>query len=144
MNLWQASLSGGAAFKEVDTLLQGLDWAEATTPPVGAPYSVAELLAHIAVTMRVSLDLISGRVQGWPEDLDVWPPAPRDSAGFTALLSDLKLMLTEVQLLAQDPTQHAREILLDLAVHNAYHWGQVALLRRMQGADFATSETHDA
>lgn len=137
MNLWQASLVGGAAFREVGALLHGLDAAEAQTPVAGAPYTIAELLAHIAATMRVSLDLIGGKVQAWPEGLDVWPAPPSKETDFAALLADLGFMLNEAEMLAQDPSAAGREILLDLAVHNAYHWGQVALLRRMLGVDFA-------
>ena len=137
MNLWQYSLLGGASFKEVDLLLGGLDVGEASESVPGAPHTAAEVLAHIAVTMRVSLDLVSGKAQGWPDGLDVWPAPPEDAAGFDRLLTELKLMLTEARMLAADPSEHAREILLDLAVHNAYHWGQLALLRQQQGHTFA-------
>ena len=135
-SLWQLSLTGGAAFRDVSALLSGLTYAEASAQVPSAPYTAAQLLAHIAATMRVSLDLISGRARGWPEDLDVWPD-PGDTERFAALLGDLNLMLTEAQMLAADPTAASREILLDLAVHNAYHWGQLALLRQQQGYTFA-------
>ena len=134
MNLLQASLAGGAAFRDVDELLAGLDAAAATRPLPGAPYSVAEVLAHLRLTLRLSLDIAAGRAAGWPEDLDLWPGAPQDEAAFAALLSELRLLLAEAGALAADPSGQAREVLTDLAVHNAYHWGQVALLRRMDGA----------
>lgn len=118
-------------------MLAGLSYAQANQTLPGAPYSIAELLVHLQVTMRVSLDLISGKIAGWPEGLDVWPDPPAHEEDFAALLSDLKLMLAESNMLANDPSAAARDILTDLAVHNAYHWGQVALLRQQQGHDFS-------
>lgn len=32
--------------------------------------------------------------------------------------------------------RRSSELLTDLAAHNAYHWGQVTLLRRLAGAEF--------
>lgn len=134
MNLLQLSLTGGAAFREVDALLSGLTLAQASQP--GTPYTLAELLAHLRVTMRASLDLVTGQAQEWPEGLDVWPLPPVQESEWDALLSDLRLMLAEASALAGDPSSRARDLLTDLAVHNAYHWGQVALLRRQAGAEF--------
>lgn len=134
MNLLQLSLTGGAAFREVDALLSGLTLAQASQP--GTPYTLAELLAHLRVTMRASLDLVTGQAQEWPEGLDVWPLPPVQESEWDALLSDLRLMLSEASALAGDPSSRARDLLTDLAVHNAYHWGQVALLRRQAGAEF--------
>ena len=128
LNLLQVSLTGGAAFREVDALLSGLTLAEAAQP--AAPHTLAELLAHLHATMRPSLDLVTGQAQEWPEGLDVWPAPPTTEAEFSALLGDLRLMLAEAEALAGDPSSRARDVLTDLAVHNAYHWGQVALLRR--------------
>lgn len=136
MNLLQASLAGGAAFRDVAELLAGLDFGAATHLLPGAPHTVAELLAHLRLTLRLSLDIAAGRAEGWPEDLDLWPGAPQDGAAFAGLLLDLRLLLAEAGALAADPSGQAREVLTDLAVHNAYHWGQVALLRRMDGAAF--------
>lgn len=136
MNLLQASLAGGAAFRNVDDLLADLTAAAATRSLPGAPYSVAELLAHLRLTLRLSLDIAAGRAGSWPEDLDLWPGAPQDEAAFAALLLDLRLLLAEAGALAADPSGQARDVLTDLAVHNAYHWGQVALLRRLDGAVF--------
>lgn len=134
MNLLQLSLTGGAAFREVDALLSGLTLAQASQP--GTPYTLAELLAHLRVTMRASLDLVTGQAQEWPEGLDVWPLPPVQDSEWAELLSDLRLMLAQASALAGDPSSRARDLLTDLAVHNAYHWGQVALLRRQAGAEF--------
>lgn len=134
MNLLQASLTGGAAFREVDALLSGLTLAQASQP--AGPYTLAELLSHLRVTMRASLDLVTAQAQEWPQDLDVWPLPPVQESEWDALLGDLRLMLAEASALAGDPSSRARDLLTDLAVHNAYHWGQVALLRRQAGVEF--------
>lgn len=142
MNLLQASLLGGAAFRSVDDLLADLSFDQAGQGVPGVTYTLGGLLAHLQVTMRVSLDLITGKVQSWPDDLDVWPAAPANETEFNALLTDLHLMLSEANMLANDPGGVSRDILLDLAVHNAYHWGQVALIRQQQGVSFpVASET---
>ena len=57
LNLLQASLTGGAAFREVDALLSGLTFAEATRP--AAPHTLAELLAHLHRTMPERTSLLS-------------------------------------------------------------------------------------
>ncbi|SEJ78004.1 hypothetical protein SAMN04488058_11852 [Deinococcus reticulitermitis] len=135
MNLLQLSLTGGAAFREVSGLLAGLRLEEAVRRG-DAPYTLAELLAHLRLTTRTSLDLVTGQRTDWPDGLDVWPEPPQSEEEFAALLTDLNLLLAEAAMLAGDPSHRARELLTDLAAHNAYHWGQVALLRRMAGTEF--------
>ena len=135
--LLQLSLTGGAAFRDVTDLLRGLTLAEAQATVAAAPHTIAELLAHLQVTMRASLDLASGKAATWPADLDVWPAGATSQAALDRVLSDLTLLLAETRMLAADPSSAGRDLLTDLAVHNAYHWGQVALLRRQLGHDFA-------
>ncbi|MBZ9749250.1 damage-inducible protein DinB [Deinococcus sp. HMF7620] len=141
MNVLQFSLLGGAAFASAADLLAGLTFAEATRPVPGVPYTLAEVLSHLSITQRASLDLASGRAQAWPENLAVWPDTPPTEAEFGALLAELHAGLAEAQVLAGDPSSRARDVLTDLAVHSAYHWGQVALLRRLQGTWPAVDQT---
>ena len=136
MNLLQASLLGGAAFREVPELLADLTFAQASQTVPGLPYTLGALLRHLQVTMRVSLDLMTGKLDAWPENLNVWPDPPQSDTELHALLDDLNLMLAEARLLSADPSGVTRDILLDLAVHNAYHWGQLALIRQQQGVTF--------
>lgn len=133
MNLLQYLLLGGSGFRDVRTLVQDLEWDEASRTFGGLPYTLADLIVHLAVTQRASLDLASGRSESWPEDLPVWPVSPMDESQFRAHLIELELGLLQAQALAQDPSERAREILIDLAAHSAYHWGQVAVLRRLAG-----------
>ncbi|THF88216.1 damage-inducible protein DinB [Deinococcus sp. KSM4-11] len=133
MNLLQHSLLGGTSFRSVADLLSGLNWHEAARKTPGVPYTLAGLIYHLSVTQRASLDLASGRAETWPDALSVWPDHSPTRAEFEERLGDLQAGLAEAQVLAEDPSLRAREILADLAVHSAYHWGQVALLRRLYG-----------
>lgn len=132
MNILQAALGGGVTFAAPERLLDGLTFWAASRSVSGVPHTLAGLLAHLAVTQRTSLDLAAGRLQGWPDGLEGWPDVP-DEGTFEAYLTDLRLGLAEAQALAADPSGRARDVLTDLAAHSAYHWGQVALLRRLLG-----------
>ncbi|WP_309573252.1 damage-inducible protein DinB [Deinococcus sp.] len=114
-------------------LLSGLNWHEAARKTPGVPYTLAALVYHLSVTQRASLDLASGRATAWPVALSVWPDHSPTRAEFEECLGDLRAGLAEAQVLAEDPSVRSREVLADLAVHSAYHWGQVALLRRLYG-----------
>lgn len=132
MNVLQYALAGGAAFRTPDALLDGLTHAEAARSVPGLPYTLAEVLAHLQVTQRASLNLASGRAESWPDGLDVWPSLTTP-VQLDATLLDLRAGLAEAQALAADPSTRARDVLTDLAAHSAYHWGQVALIRRLHG-----------
>ncbi|MDR6217704.1 damage-inducible protein DinB [Deinococcus soli (ex Cha et al. 2016)] len=133
MNVLHYALAGGAAFRTPGDLLRGLTLDEATCAVPGLPYTLGDLLAHLQVTQRTSLDLATGRADRWPDGLDVWPASPASGADLTALLGDIQAGLAEAQALAADPSSRARDVLTDLAAHSAYHWGQVALIRRLHG-----------
>ncbi|ANE43635.1 hypothetical protein [Deinococcus puniceus] len=133
MNLLQASLGGSAAFREPEYILKELTFEGATKLVPGLPYTISDVLHHLNVTMRASLDLASGRATGWPEGLEVWPGTPPTAEQLAQTRLEIALALAEAVMLAEDPSERARDILTDLAVHNAYHWGQVALIRRLHG-----------
>ncbi|UQN06006.1 damage-inducible protein DinB [Deinococcus sp. QL22] len=133
MNLLQASLGGSAAFREPDYILENLTFEVAAKRVPGLPYTIADVLHHLSATMRASLDLASGRAAAWPEGLEVWPSTPPTAGQLAHLRLEVALALAEAVMLAEDPSERARDMLTDLAVHNAYHWGQVALMRRLHG-----------
>lgn len=133
MNLLQASLGGSAAFREPDSILEHLTHEVAVKTVPGLPYTIADVLGHLSTTMRASLDLASGRASDWPEGLEVWPGTPPTAEQLAQIRLDIALALAEAVMLAEDPSERAREVLTDLAVHSAYHWGQVALIRRLHG-----------
>ena len=122
-------------------LLGDLSPEQATRTPPGAPYSVAENVAH----MHVWQDYIVRRVRGenppLPDETADWPEVSPDDwpglvADYLTGISDFQaLLIGDADRLSQaysdDQTNAGR--LLNIALHNAYHLGQIALLRRQLG-----------
>lgn len=128
---------GGGSFLNPEKILQDLSAPVACQKPLGAPYSAAEVVAHIDFWQNHILDELSGvesktvdhASEGWPE------VHPQDWELLkTRTLSNLEQLhrcaLEESERILKDrETVGAR--LESYLLHNAYHWGQVALLRRM-------------
>lgn len=137
------SLDAPGDYDSPAVLLGDLTSEQANRKPVGAPYSIAEVVAH----MHVWQDFIVRRARGQdavrPEgDAADWPAATPETwpvlrADFlhgvgefkTLLLTDDAAALTRIY---GDDVTHA-ERLLNIALHGAYHLGQIALLRRELG-----------
>lgn len=117
--------------------------------PKGAPHSPWEVLEHMRIAQRDILDFSrnSNHVSpSWPEGY--WPakPEPPDDKAWDRSVHQFCQDLQEMCTLVADESsdlfrkfQHGdgqtllREALL-LADHNAYHLGQLVLLRRTLGA----------
>ena len=115
----------------------------------GFPHSPWELLEHLRITQRDILDFCRDpnyHEPTWPDDY--WPPAPEplseqaweDSiAAFREDRAALETLATDdsIDLFATIPhgtgQTYIRELLL-VADHNAYHLGQVVVIRRQLGA----------
>jgi DinB superfamily len=142
-------LTGEHAHASFETAVQNIPADVRGKRPKGAAHSLWEVLEHLRITQRDILDFIRDPKYVSPEfPAGYWPKSqtpPDDKAwdksvfGFRA---DLKIVaeLTakeSVDLLA--PLAHApdktilREVLL-VADHNAYHLGELVLLRRILGA----------
>lgn len=139
-------LSGGFAPREA--LLRGLSLEQVSAVPVGAPHSIYQELWHVTTVLRMSLD--DGRValESWP--LEAHFPessAPvtesdwRDLvAGYLSAASELVSRSKEPGWLeSPDPGYERfgmtwRDALEFLAVHSAYHFGRIVLLRQLLGA----------
>jgi len=116
--------------------------------PAGIPFSPWQLLEHLRITQHDILDFCRNaqyRERAWPKEY--WPDSPtppgasswdesvaqyrRDREGLKALAAD-----RSVDLFATIPhgngQTYLREILL-VADHNAYHVGQLILVRRALG-----------
>jgi DinB superfamily len=117
--------------------------------PVGAPHSPWELLEHMRLATRDILEFSRNprhQSPDWPSGY--WPkaPAPPNAGAWNksakALERDLKAMgklVTNAKTDLFAPLAHSsgqtilREALL-LADHNAYHLGQLVLVRRLLGS----------
>lgn len=139
---WQdAHVSFDAAVDGVPPALRGVR-AE------GVPYSAWQLLEHMRLAQEDILEFCQNPAyeeRRWPEDY--WPSnavPERDEAwdesiaNFRADREAMKALAvnTELDLFAQIPhgagQTYLRELLL-VADHNAYHVGQLVLLRRLLG-----------
>ncbi len=120
--------------------------AKAGIRPTGMAHSGWELLEH----MRLAQDDILRFTRSadyepmkWPDDY--WPaaPAPNDKSAWAASVAGFRKDLTEFTKILNDPTRNLyepfpwgegqtllREALL-IADHNAYHLGQLMLVRRL-------------
>ena len=149
-----ALLSGKGAHLTFEAVID--DWPAdgRTRRPAGAPHSAWQLIEHLRIAQRdildfcVKPDYVELR---FPDDY--WPPdgpAP-DDAAWAGSISRFTEDRERMQQLVSDPgtdlsarIPHGtgqtvlREALV-VADHNAYHLGQLALLRRLLGAWHAPS-----
>jgi len=118
--------------------------------PEGLPYSAWELLEHLRLAQRDILDFCVDpnykEKKKWPDDY--WPasPTPPSDAAWEdsirAVVADRKAMQklaadTRVDLEAAIPHGSGQTYLRELVLiidHNAYHVGQLVLVRRLLGS----------
>lgn len=128
----QLTLTGGGAFREVSEILRGLTFGTATRSVPGAPHTIYDLLWHAQRSQTLLLEHASGGAVDWEAVESWWPPTVSEGE-WARVLREFELGLAHARLLAEDPSDRARDALTDLAVHNAYHLGQVVQLRRLLG-----------
>ncbi|MFN2400252.1 MAG: DinB family protein [Gemmatimonadaceae bacterium] len=122
--------------------------------PDGLPYSAWELIEHMRLTQHDILDFcINDEYEElkWPDDY--WPAAsgPPTSEAWDESIADFRKDREALKRLAADPKcdlfakvppprgtgqTYLREVVL-VADHNAYHLGQLVMVRRLLG-DWAT------
>jgi len=142
-------LRGGQAHISFDDAVNAFPVQLAGIRPDGAPHSAWELLEH----MRIALDDIVRFSQSadhksppWPKGY--WPssPAPKDEAQWQNSVRLIRESMATFESMISDPQQDLfrkfpwgegqtllREALL-IADHNAYHLGQLVLVRRLLGS----------
>ncbi len=119
------------------------------------PHSIWQLLSHLNYWIDYELQRIHGENPAYPEHAaQSWPvdPAPPNEAEWQKAIADFKELLAELAALAEStPDVLAREVpathpdhakhsstllavLWQTLVHNTYHIGQIAMLRRALGA----------
>ena len=117
--------------------------------PNGVPYSAWQLLEHLRIAQRDILEFSrdAGHVSPkWPEGF--WPSSdmPPDETAWQESVKAFRADLSTLESLAKNPSTDLfariphgdgqtilREVLL-AADHNAYHIGQLVMLRRLLGA----------
>jgi hypothetical protein len=143
-----AVLSWEDAHAGLDAALAGIPVTARGVRPEGLPHSAWELLEHLRIAQTDILDFCRNpkyAEKEWPGDY--WPksPAPPSPAAWDDSIAALRRDLAGFQALANDPAidlfakiphgsgqTYLREILL-VTDHNAYHAGQLVLIRRRLG-----------
>jgi uncharacterized damage-inducible protein DinB len=144
----ERAFRGGAWHgQSVSEVLANLDAATAAARSIGGAHSIWEIVRHLTVWNDAPRRRIDGeQLLNLPEELN-WPPVEDVSVGAWraalaaldeahAALHERVLALADGQLddpvAGSDPT--VRGMLLGVLQHNAYHAGQILLLRRALGA----------
>lgn len=134
------------AHATLDDALNGISPEHYGTKPAGMPYSVWQLAEHIRIAQWDILDFSRNpdyKEMKWPDDY--WPkePAPKDTREWENCLAAIRSDLKEFIALVEDESNDLyapfawgsgqnllREAML-IADHNAYHGGQIVLVRKM-------------
>jgi hypothetical protein len=145
-----ALLRGGQAHATLDEAIKDFPAEHRGTVPEGLPYSAWQLLEHLRITQRDILEFSAPPTGGyqpieWPADY--WPKSPtppsahawdaaiaalhKDREAFEKLLSKSGADLYKPFRWGEGQNL-LREAML-IADHNAYHIGQLVLLRRLLG-----------
>jgi uncharacterized damage-inducible protein DinB len=143
-------LYGRGAHANSIACVEGLTADLASRQIAGFPHSIWQLVFHLNYWIDYDLSRIRGEHPPCPAHADEsWPlsPAPADemewrqaAAHFAALIRDLELLANsapeELQREVEVQPGHAQQsssmlaVLWQTVVHNSYHLGQIALLRR--------------
>jgi hypothetical protein len=142
-------LNWGDAHADWKAALAGIPTKARGAKPKGAPYSVWELLEHARLSQQDILEFCRNPNYVSPEwPSGYWPktPAPASATAWDKSIREFFQDLEAMQNMVADPTTDLyapiprgdgqtilREALL-LADHNAYHLGQIVLIRRLVGA----------
>jgi uncharacterized damage-inducible protein DinB len=138
----------GTSFGFLQQNLQGFDPQNASNTPTHGGNSAAWLLSHIIAARQMPLVFSGGQPLWNQENLQRWARSPvaleaHETTDWNQLCSDLKK--TQEALMAHLATLEASDLerqtpagtlgstLSFLATHEAYHVGQVAMLRRALG-----------
>jgi len=141
-------IRSGQAFKSLPEVLQGISAAVAEKRIADVPYTLWQLIEHLRIALYDILDFSRNpdyKSPQWPAGY--WPqedkPANQEALdkSIQSILAGLEAMIKLIQDPAQDlfkPFAHGdgqnllREAML-VAEHNAYHLGEIVVLRRLLG-----------
>ena len=145
-----ALLKGGQAHVDLDTAISNFPPEARATVPPNLPYSAWQILEHLRITQRDILNFSAPPTGGyhpiaWPADY--WPesPAPPTADSWNNTLAEIRADQQKFESLLTKPSVDLykpftwgegqnllREALL-IADHNAYHLGELIVIRRLLG-----------
>ena len=144
-----ALLRGGQAHMGFDDVVEDFPMTLINTRPPHVTYTPWHLIEHIRITQWDILDFIRNpnyKYMDWPKDY--WPDPSAQAtpeqwqktlAGFRKDMKDLETLAADPKTDLYSPIPHGsgqtilREILL-VADHNAYHIGELGILRQVMQA----------
>jgi uncharacterized damage-inducible protein DinB len=148
-------LYGKGAHANSTACVEGLSAEFASRQIAGFPHSIWHLVFHLNYWIDYDLKRIRGERPPYPTHAEEsWPPRPaqadeaewkRETARFAALIGEVEMLANagteklQQEVEAMHPV-HGRQsssvqaVLWQTVVHNSYHLGQIALLRRTLGA----------
>ena len=132
-----------SSFIPASRALDDLTPDQAVTKLEGWPYSIAELVAHMLFWQRHDFQTIeTGTEPDVSDPADSWPAVTKDD--WPRLKDEFLAALEQSKEMARDPEKLERLILggkftvgarlVWFTGHNAYHLGEVVVLRRILGA----------
>ena len=145
-----ALIRGGQAHTDFDAAVANFPAEDRGKVPAGLPYSAWQIVEHLRFTQRDILNFSAPPTGGyhahtWPDDYWSKSPEPPDAGAWDrcieAIRADQKAfeaLLTKPQadlyrpFLWGDGQNLLREALL-IADHNAYHLGELVVIRRLLG-----------
>ena len=141
-------MKSGQAFQPMDKLLEGITAAEAGKTVDGLPYTLWKLIEHLRIALYDILEFSRDPTYVSPEwPAGYWPQenAPADQEALDNSIQAIRDGVDAMVQLVQDtsidlyePFAHGsgqnllREAML-VAEHNAYHLGEIVVLRRLLG-----------
>ncbi len=141
-------LGGKNAHVDFDQAVQGLTYKQAGINVEGVPHTIWELIEHIRISQADILEFCKNpdyEAIDWPDDY--WPEAsaPNDKNELEESIQAVRDGIEEMRELVRDPDNDLqaifshgdgqtlfREAML-IVDHNAYHIGQIVLIRRLLG-----------
>lgn len=138
------ALSATGAHVGTRDVFVALDWKLAGSRLQSAPHTVYQLLNHMLYWQEWAAKWLEGRTPPIPKHASgSWPgkaaPAKREEwerrvRQFHSGLEELTRQSREAEPFSRRGNKSRLEMFHNIASHNSYHAGQVALLRQMQGA----------
>jgi uncharacterized damage-inducible protein DinB len=136
-------IEGWSSFTPPSRALEGLTSEQALAKRDGWPYSIAEVVAHMLYWQRNDITTIETGIEPpAPTRPEEWPDVTEDD--WPRLKDEFLASLERTKEMARDPELLEKTILGDrftvglrmvwFTGHNAYHLGQVLLMRRILGA----------
>ncbi|MGE5569846.1 MAG: DinB family protein [Rhodospirillales bacterium] len=142
-------LRGKGAHADFEAAIKGLPAKLRGAKPEGAPYTVWQILEHMRIAQWDILEFSRNPEHVSPEwPSGYWPEteSPPSAAAWEKSIKDFRADLEAMQALVEDPAtdlfaripsgsgQTVLREALQVADHNAYHLGELVLLRKMLGA----------